>query len=149
MHEEQIQSLQNQVSLIPELKDQARELEYDADVLQRDLDDVHVRCADLDAERQESTDMLSATRDENVRLAEQVALLEGHVSRLPALECDVQVRQDRIQDLDTHLDDADAERRYVLAQLRRALGNENGFWDDAPLSSKPFLSRCLASRIRC
>ncbi|KZV68386.1 hypothetical protein PENSPDRAFT_17108 [Peniophora sp. CONT] len=134
MHEEHIQTLQGQVSQIPELHAQIRTLEHDSDVLQRELDSACNRAADLDVARRESTEQLSALREENRRLAAQVASLEAQASRIPMLERDVQSRTDRLHDMNARLDAGDDEQRSILAQLRRSLGDQNGFWDDAPLS---------------
>ncbi|VDC05448.1 unnamed protein product [Peniophora sp. CBMAI 1063] len=129
-----IQVLQQEVSKLPDLQARLRSVENNSEILHRELGTARVRVAELESSQRSHEENLKVEREENRRLAAQIADLEARVARVPELEREVQLRMDEVQSLNSQLQALNEERSSTLTQLRTALGDENALWDDAPLS---------------
>ncbi|KZV68398.1 hypothetical protein PENSPDRAFT_17526 [Peniophora sp. CONT] len=129
-----VHALQRDASQLPELQAQIQSAERNASLLHLELGNARVRVAGLDASKRRAEEQLAAEREENRRLTARVSALQAQIARVPALEREVQDRTADVQDLHARLDTVNGEQDSTLAKLRRALGDEDGFWDDAPVS---------------
>lgn len=131
-----VHALQLDALQLPELQARMQSVERNANLLHLELGNARVRVAELDASERRNEEQLAAEREESRRLTARISALQTQIARMPALEREVQDRTADVQDLHARLETVNDEQDSMLAQLRRALGNENGFWDDAPVSSK-------------